>query len=375
MAIVIAHVGLAVLAAYGLDALRAGKLGRWWTPGLAALGALSWAVLVGVAIARPQALYQYQPSSVLAMVALALAGILYGWRSGHLPDRAAVSLIIVLTLFELGTVVGSNYHHREASAGHLARLEANADIVAFLRRQPEPVRVEIDTDAVPYNIGDWEGIDQFRAFLGGLTTNVARFETDRLKGGRMAAKIFALNYYLGKTPLHPAQELVLQGQSAVNVYRNHEAFPRAWTVHQAFQVQIPDLMARLESADLRNQVFVPQEPPALENCDSGNDRVRLISRDLSRVAIQATMACRGMVVVSETFFPGWQATVDGSSTPVYEAYGVLRGVVVGEGTHRIEMRYRPATVYAGAALTLLGVLALAVWASLAAGSKKMASRV
>jgi uncharacterized membrane protein YfhO len=81
-----------------------------------------------------------------------------------------------------------------------------------------------------------------------------------------------------------------------------------------------------------------------------------------------------MVIVSETFFPGWQATVDGRSTPIYEAYGAVRGVVVGEGTHRIEMRYRPATVYAGAALTLSGVLALAVWASLAAGSKKMAPR-
>ena len=73
------------------------------------------------------------------------------------------------------------------------------------------------------------------------------------------------------------------------------------------------------------------------------------------------MACRGMVILSETFFPGWQATVDGRAAPIYEADGTLRGIVVEGGTHQIEMRYRPMSVYAGAFLTALGLLTALMW--------------
>jgi uncharacterized membrane protein YfhO len=74
------------------------------------------------------------------------------------------------------------------------------------------------------------------------------------------------------------------------------------------------------------------------------------------------MKCRGMVVVGETYFPGWVATVDENPTPIHESYSMLRGVVVERGRHRIEMRYRPASVYWGGALTAVGVMCAVVLA-------------
>jgi uncharacterized membrane protein YfhO len=58
-----------------------------------------------------------------------------------------------------------------------------------------------------------------------------------------------------------------------------------------------------------------------------------------------------MVILSDTFFPGWLASVDGRDTPIHEAYGFLRGVVVPGGLHTLEFRYRPRSVFLGAALT------------------------
>ena len=54
--------------------------------------------------------------------------------------------------------------------------------------------------------------------------------------------------------------------------------------------------------------------------------------------------------------PGWVATVDGKPAPIHEAYTFLRGVVVEAGRHRVDMRYRPKSVYWGGALTALGLL-------------------
>ena len=65
------------------------------------------------------------------------------------------------------------------------------------------------------------------------------------------------------------------------------------------------------------------------------------------------MRCRGMVILTDTWFPGWQATVDGKRAKIERAYGFVRGVVVEPGNHVIEMRYRPLSVYLGAGLSLL----------------------
>ncbi|MGJ5813248.1 hypothetical protein [Paludibaculum fermentans] len=56
-------------------------------------------------------------------------------------------------------------------------------------------------------------------------------------------------------------------------------------------------------------------------------------------------------------FPGWYGYVDGQPVPLHEVYGALGGIVVGAGRHRVEMRYRPSSVYWGAGLTLTGSLA------------------
>jgi len=363
MAIVIVQFALAVLAAYGLDALRRSIIGRWCVPVLLAAGIMPWPVLAVVASLRSETSLEYERLAVLGIVALALAALLHGWRSRRISEAAMIGLIFILLLFELGTVLGVNYRHREAPGGFLAELEKNDDVVEFLRKQPGPVRLEVDTDAVPYNIGDWDGIDQFRAYLGGMTSNVAPFEMDRLKGGRLAPELFALNYFLGNKPIRPDQQEVFRGRSGLKVYRNPEAFPRLWTAHEAVAVPAPELMSRLQTADLRQQVLFTATAPTLEKCNLSDD-VKLADRRDTNVLLDVHMGCRGILIASETFYPGWTAAIDGRPAAILEAYGALRGVVVDAGAHQVEFRYRPACVYWGAALTaigLAGAIALALF--------------
>jgi uncharacterized membrane protein YfhO len=71
--------------------------------------------------------------------------------------------------------------------------------------------------------------------------------------------------------------------------------------------------------------------------------------------LETDLKCRGMVIEADTSFPGWEATIDGKPSQLYEAYGFLRGIVIEAGTHRVEMRYRPKSVYWGVSLTALGL--------------------
>lgn len=357
MAIVIVQLALAVLAAYGLDALRCCEPSNRLIGVLAGSGLLAWSVLAIVSKLRPEGWLDYGRVAIAALVSVALAMILQGWKSKAISERALAALLCIVTLFEIGTVTGTNYRHRETPGGLLHQLNTNADVVEFLRKQGDFVRLEVDTEALPYNIGDWDGIDQFRAYLGGMTSNVARFEKERLDGGSLAVRLFGLSHFAGLKPIRPHQVELVQGASGLKIYRNPEPGPRFWTVHEATSTSPSELIARLQSTDLQKQALFIDTAPELEQC--GGDIVRLLERSASRVALEANMACKGLVVLSQTFYPGWKATVDGHPARMLEPYGVLQGVVVEKGTHRIEITYRPLTVYWGAALTFGGLLATA----------------
>lgn len=82
----------------------------------------------------------------------------------------------------------------------------------------------------------------------------------------------------------------------------------------------------------------------------------LINTQPNRVTLLAQGP--GLLVLSENAYPGWTARVDGRPVPVETAAGLLRGVMLDEGHHQVEFAFRPASVYAGLALSALGWLIL-----------------
>ena len=183
----------------------------------------------------------------------------------------------------------------------LKELAEHADIAAFLGDQYEPVRVQIDSNIIHYNFGDWYGIDHLGGYLASLTANVYRvFASTRVK------MMYATNFYIGKQPIRPDQVEVFTSRSGVKVYRNPGAFPRAWTVHDALTIKHDGEIAPLLEAasfDARRQTFVNGTPPELEKCQA-EETVSLLERQSSRVLLEANLKCRGMVIVADTFFPG-----------------------------------------------------------------------
>lgn len=90
----------------------------------------------------------------------------------------------------------------------------------------------------------------------------------------------------------------------------------------------------------------------------------------ARVLMRATLDRRGLVVLNDSWAPGWSVTVDGKPAPVLRVDDVMRGVAVPAGSHRIEWSYRVPGLRAGALLSvvaLLGCVALLAVALLARG--------
>lgn len=65
----------------------------------------------------------------------------------------------------------------------------------------------------------------------------------------------------------------------------------------------------------------------------------------------------GTLLVADTFYPGWQCTVDGKPATIRTAAGCFRAVPLPPGPHRIRMWYRPDSFWLGAGLSAIGVFA------------------
>jgi hypothetical protein len=200
-------------------------------------------------------------------------------------------------------------------------------------------------------------VDVFGGYVASLPSYL-----QRVQGDRHARALFGVNYRIGLKPSADDQREIFAGKDALKIYSVPGAFPRAWTVHEVLQIASEEESGIALSRPLeehRRRAFLTGPAPRLETCP-GSERASVVERLADRLTVEAVLNCRGLVAIGETWDPGWRATVDGRPAPVLRVYGALRGVVVEGGTHRIEMRYRPWTVFAGAGLSFAGVLAAAL---------------
>ncbi len=365
MAMLIFNLGVAVLAAYGLDTYRSQPRNWLWARRLIyALATFSAALFTGILVftaVRPDIGFTLDEATLAALAALLLAGLLEAWRRDRLSGRAAGVLLVLLLIFETGASTGYYYRRLDRPGFFLQHMGDSADIAHFLEAQPFPLRADIDRTLLPFNWGDWYGLDEFEGYCG-VTKNVIEYH-----GDVKFRSLFAINYYVGAKPEREGQIELFQGVKGLKVYRNPGARSWTWTTHEAIRVRdTADGVSTLYRADFdpERKVYLLEPPPKLETC-AKPDQTHVVTRDSNILVIDANMGCRGMVIASETFSPGWEATVDGTPTRIYEAYSVLRGVVAGAGRHRIEMQYRPKSVLAGAGMTAAGLAGALVFGVLA----------
>ncbi|MDX2151983.1 MAG: YfhO family protein [Bryobacteraceae bacterium] len=293
-----------------------------------------------------------------ATFALLAAGLLTLWRNGSVAPGTLALLAGVLMVVELGIVTGAHLPHRldKHRTIFLNKMQQHHELAAFLKRQGL-VRTEIADEGIPFNFGDWHGIETYRGYLASITDNLHRLEMDEPR----MLQMFSVKYTVRKEPQRPDQELVYKAEHGLNVYLNPGAFPRAWVIRDVKEWKDENVLRanlRDPNVDLLKTGFAERPPSGLSAC-AGEDAVQVKSHTSGGVVLEAKLPCRGMVVLNDTYYPGWRATVDGRPAQILEVNGGIRGVVADGGAHRIEFRYRPLSVILGAALTSLAVMAAA----------------
>lgn len=103
--------------------------------------------------------------------------------------------------------------------------------------------------------------------------------------------------------------------------------------------------------------FDPRKVSVVEGFDQtlseNRGDVQFMSYTPNKISLQTRMKNDGFVVLSEIYYPGWKAYVDGEERPVYRVDKLLRGIHVPKGGHKIDMTFEPASYRLGLWISLL----------------------
>jgi hypothetical protein len=155
----------------------------------------------------------------------------------------------------------------------------------------------------------------------------------------------------------------------IAVFENPGALPRAYRVPGAVKTppRLRVAMRRLVGGafDPRHQVLLEDPPPRLlANARAGvrDPAATAVIEHYGpqHVAIRTSGTREGVVILTDAWYPGWDARLDGISVPVLRANTALRGIVVPAGEHRVVLRYHSAPLRTGLLLSLLAAAGLVV---------------
>lgn len=359
----LAGFGLAILAAYGLDGLRS-RIWPAWARSIERAALACGALILASAAILALALKSEWSHGVLmaAYAACATAALCAAWRHWKVTATHLSAALLAVAICEWYGVAAPHFPNQyDASRQHfLPALTGNQDIAQYLRRESAralsegraPVRAAVNEADIPANFGDWNAIEVLQGYVAGVPANLVRAELHT----RRSHDLYGVTHWIGRDKLWPDHELVFSGASGVRVWRNPTALPRAWVVHEAVRRASAAFVLRavqLEQIDFRRQAVTDEALPALESCEG--DQVRYEGWSTDRIKLSVEARCRGVLVLADPQYPGWQALVDGRETSIHEIYGAARGVVVEAGAHTVEFRFRPASVYTGLALSAAGL--------------------
>jgi len=162
------------------------------------------------------------------------------------------------------------------------------------------------------------------------------------------------------------------------IFENKTFLPRAFLVHRAKVVQDGEQVLRELGSDRFNPgeyIVVDGETgsrlleygvvPSLFSEEAkgsiAGEEVHIVEYQPNKIRLEASLEADGFLFMSEVFYPGWKAFVDGHETKIYKANYVFRAVYLTPGTHEVEFRYDPLSFKIGllissASLVSVGIL-------------------
>lgn len=382
--ILIASFGIAAMAGLGVSVLEEKKQIRaaWVLFGGALVVGLFGIFEVHRATAQAPSFMRGPGGSLVFLVAAAL--LVGAQLRGLLPRPSFSFLICAITAADL-----ISFSYGFLGFASAKEVFPPAPAFDFLSRQGEGWTFRIAKAGYPipansgmmYGIQMGEGYDicmeRTRLFSRGLTEmrdDGVFFLSDKIvetKDRRL--DMLNVKYLLVITPSpdfdrlrgQPERFTPVYRENSIAIFENKSVLPRAFAVPQRGAEVIADAGAQLERVsspefDPLQSVVIAEPLPAAEPGGTPfSSNVQISEFHNNSFVLQTQTSEPSVLVVSQIYYPGWQATVDGTETPVLPVDFGLSGINLPSGAHQVHFTFAPRSFRIGALVSLLSLVVVA----------------
>jgi len=196
------------------------------------------------------------------------------------------------------------------------------------------------------------------------------YEAERVhpKKSRLLSN-FSVGYFLSRDSreIFPHESIVPLAHGGVDhfVHINQDAVPRVYVMDTFIPASDDRQLQELLSGDLRRAVYaesfgglVPEKKygkdymARFNDMQSGNPVTYMNYDNPNQVVVEVAVSRASMLVLTEVWYPGWEATVDGKRVPIYRVNYCQRGIPLEKGAHRVSLRFKPPAWRIGIGISL-----------------------
>jgi hypothetical protein len=227
----------------------------------------------------------------------------------------------------LNPAVKLNYGIRDMWGAEVMRLKRTDDLYNVLSASPsiDSTRI-VDLFSTKYVISTKPIFSRYFAFIG---ADIEGLEGDRKKLLKEPTiKVYCNKRVLPRTLLVKDYRVEADPASALAFVGRHDFDPIKTAVLEERPIWDPGIPSTL----------IPKAPAGANILHERNNEIEL----------QARVTRPSLLYLADTFYPGWNAYVDGKKTKIYRANYNFRAVPLPPGEHRVEFRYEPLSFYLGA---------------------------
>jgi hypothetical protein len=155
---------------------------------------------------------------------------------------------------------------------------------------------------------------------------------------------------------------------SLKLFRDLDAVPRYY-----FSSSVEVIPERAKQLDRMSEPSFPQSRSAVLDANPGvsidncsQDTVQVLNSSPNQTRLRTISHANCLLISTVSYDADWRIYVDGKRTSVYIANTVFRASVVPVGTHLVEMKFEPRTLWLGMAISAacgLALLGLSRWGS------------
>ena len=240
-------------------------------------------------------------------------------------------------------------------------------VVDFLRSQSEPWRIDTDTGVWDIWQPNTAMVRRLPDVVGGIhPLELADFRRYWSELGSRSTPLYDLlnaRYLLAKknTPLDETRfRPVFDADPAITVWENRAALPRVSLVGgSVVEPNHNRVMQMIHANDFDpRQTVVVESGPAIANNGGDIGTARIIDYQSSRLSIEIAPTQPSYLLLSEVWYPGWRARIDGRPVDIRRANFLFRAVPVQPGDRRVEMTFEPSNWTLAIAMTIIAWLSI-----------------